>query len=124
MRDPSPPPAFRQRLLPTDPESLPPGIADAVGKLCRESAGVAAAFLCRVLVEAEGCDPITRLELGVKLSLPILAPTDIDHSVAGRISAGLARDAAFAGQVRLALLADRAVHAWASHGVRVFPMSE
>lgn len=118
------PAAFRQRLLRTAPESLPPGVEDAARKLCRGSDSVDAAFLCLVLVEVEGSEPITRLELGVKLSRPIQAPADIDHSLGGPIRAGLARDAAFSGQVRLALLADRAVEGWASHGVQVFPTPE
>ena len=121
MRDASPSAPFRQRLLPTAPEALPPGVEAAARSLCEESAsGVDAAYLCLVSVEATGCDPTTQLELGVKLRRP-QAPTDIDHSLARPISTGLSRDARFARQVRLAILAERAVDAWASHGVQVFP---
>lgn len=106
--------------MPTQAGSLPAGMAGALTDFCGRRPDIETAYVCMARLETPAMPDQVVLVVGIKLRGPRAEPDG-----AADILLGLRRDLGahrpHLGEVRLALLADRALGAWSAHGVRVFP---
>ena len=122
VKEPNRPAAvFRQRLLPTSPTAIPPEAADSLHDFCESAGEIEAGYVCLAGIEREGTARLDKLQFAIKLRRPSANPEEMGNApllFRRRLAAShpdLLRD------FGLTLLADRALAAWAKHGVRVFP---
>jgi hypothetical protein len=121
MSSPPPlPPSFHERLVATEVQAVDAETVEAIRRFCAASPEVDAAFVCFTERQHEGDELVTSLRLSFKLREPVNQPSDARASHLGLLSRLTSAEPDVAKALGCGVLADRAVPAWETNGVRVF----
>ena len=109
-----------ETLLPTAPSDVPAELASALAQFCADVGEVERGYVCAVMVEGSGREPERELQFCVKVRTAVTNPDEAQATSLNLLERLLDLPGVL-NEVSFGVLADRAVPAWESKALLIYP---